>query len=113
MSSYFWGSGMTQLIGGWMSDIYGGDNILFFTSSAWITIVFLTPTLIRQSYQISLSSTTAYLLVRFVMGLLQGAFPGAMASLLAKKLETNYKSSTNGIINSGACLGYVWHCTVV
>ena len=39
------------------------------------------------------------------MGLFQGSFSGAMASLLGKKLETAHKSSTNGFINSGACIG--------
>lgn len=98
---------MAQLLGGWTSDIYGGDNVLFFTCTTWITVVFFTPFIIRNSNHFYLSSSTAYLLLRFLMGLCHGAFPGAMASLLGRKLETERKSSTNGIINSGAGIGCV------
>lgn len=86
-----------------MADFYGGDNVLFWTCSSWITLTFATPLLIRSSNFVSTS--TMYLFLRFLLGLFQGAFPGAMASLLGKKLETSHKSSTNGIINSGACIG--------
>lgn len=88
-----------------MSDVYGGDNVLFVSCTGWISIVCFTPFLIRWSGHIFMASSTVYLILRFMVGLCQGAFPGAMASLLGKKLETEQKSSTNGIINSGACLG--------
>ena len=94
---------MSQLLGGWMSDIYGGDKVLFWTCTSWITITFSTPLVIRSLNFVSTSTT--YLLMRFLMGLFQGSFSGAMASLLGKKLETAHKSSTNGFINSGACIG--------
>ncbi len=104
LSAYFWGAGMSQLLGGWLSDIYGGDNVLFWTCASWITITFSTPFVIRSS-SLLVSASTMYLFLRFLLGLFQGAFPGAMASLLGKKLETAHKSSTNGMINSGACIG--------
>ena len=105
LSAYFWGSGMSQLLGGWLGDIYGGDNVLFWTCSSWVVITISTPFVIRFSNIVSTSSM--YLFLRFLMGLFQGAFPGAMASLLGRKLEVAHKSSTNGIINSGACIGSV------
>ncbi|CAB3993200.1 Solute carrier family 17 member 9 [Paramuricea clavata] len=105
LSAYFWGAGMSHFLGGWMGDIYGGDNVLFWTNASWIMITLSTPFVIRSSHFVSTS--TMYLFLRFLMGLFQGAFPGAMASLLGKKLETAHKSSTNGIINSGACIGSV------
>lgn len=86
-----------------MGDIYGGDNVLFWSCTSWITMTFATPFVIRSSNVVS--SSTMYVFLRFLLGLFQGAFPGAMASLLGKKLETSHKSSTNGIINSGACIG--------
>ena len=86
-----------------MSDIYGGDRVLFWTCTSWTAITFLTPLVIRSLT--FLSTSTTYLIMRFLMGLYQGSFPGAMASLLGKKLERAHKSSTNGIINSGACIG--------
>ncbi|XP_028408608.1 solute carrier family 17 member 9-like [Dendronephthya gigantea] len=106
LSTFFWGAAMSHFPSGWLSDIYGGDNVLFWTCTSWITVTFVTPFVLRSPYLL-VSSSTMYLFLRFFMGFFQGAFSGSMASLLGKKLETSHKSSTNGIINSGACIGSV------
>ena len=96
---------MSQIVGGWLSDIWGGEHILFWSCLSWILLTLSTPLMIQTGKIIS--SATIYMLIRFFMGFFQGCFSGAMASLLGKHLETMHKSSTNGFINSGACIGLV------
>lgn len=63
---------MTQVLGGWLSDTYGGQNVLVYSCFGWALLTSITPIVINPEYGIYLSPTTALLVLRFAFGGLQG-----------------------------------------
>src|SRR5882672_7600947 len=43
LSSFFWGYLVSQLIGGWMADRFGGKKVLAFGVTAWSLATLVTP----------------------------------------------------------------------
>ncbi|XP_025028224.1 solute carrier family 17 member 9 isoform X1 [Python bivittatus] len=101
LSSFFWGYCLTQVIGGHLSDRIGGEKVLLLSASAWGTITAITPLLI------SLGSAHLLLMTftRFLMGLLQGVYFPALASLLSQKVQEKERALTYSTVGTGSQFG--------
>ena len=73
LSIFFWGYSLTQVIGGWLSDNYGSQNVLLYSGFGWAMLTFITPIIVNPQYTI-FSPTSSLLLLRFLFGALQGMF---------------------------------------
>ncbi|XP_060088921.1 voltage-gated purine nucleotide uniporter SLC17A9 [Heteronotia binoei] len=98
LSSFFWGYCLTQVIGGHLSDRIGGEKVLLLSASAWGSITALTPLLIY------LGSAHLVLITisRFLIGLLQGVFFPALASLFSQKVRESERAFTCSTVGTGS-----------
>lgn len=100
LSSFYWGYFLTQVLGGWMSDRYGGEHILCLAGIVWSLVDVATP-------YIAYASTLLVIVARFVVGLSQGVHYPALLSLLTHRIHAKERSFYYGLINTGASLGTV------
>lgn len=73
LSCFFWGYVCVQAAGGYMADLYGGENILASTVLLWSMITLLTPTIVQFAYYAGYP-ISLIVLSRIVLGLAQGKF---------------------------------------
>ncbi|KAF8061950.1 AMY1.2 [Scenedesmus sp. PABB004] len=103
LSAFFAGYGLTQVLGGTLSDKYGGGAVLAAGLGVWSLATALTP--------LAASAGTVPLLgARTLLGMAQGvAFP-AMHALLARHVPGKVRSGAIGIImalaHCGTALGF-------
>nr|XP_020660269.1 solute carrier family 17 member 9 [Pogona vitticeps] len=101
LSSFFWGYCLTQIVGGHLSDRIGGEKVLLLSASAWGSISALTPLLIYVgSAHLALMTFS-----RFLMGLLQGVYFPALASLFSRKVRENERAFTYSTVGTGSQFG--------
>ncbi|XP_077688611.1 voltage-gated purine nucleotide uniporter SLC17A9 [Eretmochelys imbricata] len=101
LSSFFWGYCLTQIIGGYLSDQIGGEKVLLLSASAWGFITAITPllTYISSAHLIFMT------LARFLMGLLQGVYFPALASLFSQKVRESERAFTCSTVGTGSQFG--------
>jgi ACS family sodium-dependent inorganic phosphate cotransporter len=98
LSAFFAGYGATQVLGGQLSDKYGGSAVLAAGLAVWSLATALTPAAAS-------AGTLAVLAARFMLGVGQGvAFP-AIHALLAKRVPGKARSGAIGIIMACAHCG--------
>eukprot|EP00775_Hariotina_reticulata_P005431 gene5431-5664_t len=98
LSAFFAGYGATQVLGGQLSDKYGGSAVLAAGLAVWSLATALTPAAAS-------AGTFAVLAARFLLGVGQGvAFP-AIHALLAKRVPSKARSGAIGIIMACAHCG--------
>ncbi|XP_061487013.1 voltage-gated purine nucleotide uniporter SLC17A9 [Rhineura floridana] len=101
LSSFFWGYCLTQIIGGHLSDRIGGEKVILLSASAWGSITAITPLLIYVgSAHLALMTFS-----RFLMGLLQGVYFPALASLLSQKVRESERAFTYSTVGTGSQFG--------
>lgn len=71
MSSFFWGYMPAQVIGGFLSDKYGGEVILGFAGVLWALLTLAVPFIISLPV-LFMTPTTIMLAARMCTGLSQG-----------------------------------------
>nr|XP_023970691.1 solute carrier family 17 member 9 [Chrysemys picta bellii] len=101
LSSFFWGYCLTQIIGGHLSDRIGGEKVLLLSASAWGFITAITPLLTYISSAHLIFMTIA----RFLMGLLQGVYFPALASLFSQKVRESERAFTCSTVGTGSQFG--------
>uniref|UniRef100_A0A2D4MD48 Voltage-gated purine nucleotide uniporter SLC17A9 n=1 Tax=Micrurus spixii TaxID=129469 RepID=A0A2D4MD48_9SAUR len=101
LSSFFWGYCLTQIVGGHLSDRIGGEKVLLLSASAWGSITAITPLLISSSS----AHLTLMTFTRFLMGLLQGVYFPALASLLSQKVQESERALTYSTVGTGSQFG--------
>ncbi|KAG9291990.1 hypothetical protein G9A89_017889 [Geosiphon pyriformis] len=100
LSAFFLGYFTTQVIGGVLSDKYGGKMVLGTAAACWSTFTFLTPFAARQSLSI-------LLICRVLLGVGEGvAFP-SVHSLIASWAPLEERSRMVTIASSSSYLGSV------
>ncbi|XP_035666035.1 solute carrier family 17 member 9-like isoform X2 [Branchiostoma floridae] len=103
LSVFFWGYASTQVLGGYLSDRFGGEVISMVAAVGWSTITLLYPQLL---YLFSSHDTCIrfVILCRILHGACQGvAFP-AESSLVAQNVKTD-RTATYTIMHSGIKFG--------
>ena len=100
-SSFYFGYIFTMILGGYLSDKYGGKYVLGFGVLAWSLFTFLTPIFAYQGF-------FAIFLIRVLLGLGEGvAFP-SIHSLYARWIPFTERTRVIAITNSGISAGTVF-----
>jgi len=99
LSAFFWGYVVSQLLGGWMADRFGGKRILAFGVATWSLATFLTPP--------ASTSFTMLLLVRALLGVGEGVNFPAIHSLAARWTRASERARALALNLSGIHLGSV------
>lgn len=100
LSAFFWGYLCTQLVGGWMSDRFGGRRVLGAGVAIWSLATLLTP----QAAAISFAVLFA---IRVVLGLGEGVNFPAIHSLTARWMLVSERARSLSLNFSGMYLGTV------
>ncbi|MGC1678019.1 MAG: ACS family MFS transporter [Candidatus Binataceae bacterium] len=100
LSAFFWGYFCTQLVGGWMSDRFGGRRVLGAGVAIWSLATLLTP----QAAAISFAVLFA---IRVVLGLGEGVNFPAIHSLTARWMLVSERARSLSLNFSGMYLGTV------
>jgi len=99
LSAFFWGYVLSQLLGGWMADRFGGKQVLAFGVATWSIATLLTPA--------ASTSFTLLLLVRALLGVGEGVNFPAIHSLAARWTRTSERARALALNLSGIHLGTV------
>lgn len=99
LSAFFWGYLVSQLLGGWMADRFGGKRILAFGVVTWSLATILTPP--------ASTSFPMLLLARVMLGLGEGVNFPAIHSLAARWTRTSERARALALNLSGIHLGSV------
>lgn len=99
LSAFFWGYLVSQLLGGWVADRFGGKHVLAFGVAVWSLATFLTP---------PASASFAMLLsVRVMLGVGEGVNFPSIHSLAARWTRVSERARTLALNLSGIHLGSV------
>lgn len=106
LSAFFWGYTLTQVLGGYFSDKYGGEEVILLSAIGWSLITFWMPNIISLSSSLGVDYAIAFIVfIRIVNGALQGLHFPAMSSLTSRNLCTNERTSFFSILTSGSAIG--------
>src|SRR5215813_6532886 len=100
LSAFFWGYIWTQLLGGWLSDRFGGKRVLAAGVAIWSLATFLTPAAARISF-------VALCAMRVLLGFGEGVNFPAIYSLIARWMPVRERGRAISINASGMHLGTV------
>src|SRR5271165_5927351 len=99
LSSFFWGYLLSQLVGGWVADRYGGKRVLAFGVATWSIATILTPP--------ATASLGLLLAVRAALGIGEGVNFPAIHSLAAKWTKGSERARAVALNFTGIHLGTV------
>ncbi|XP_058793650.1 sialin-like [Phymastichus coffea] len=102
LSSFYWGYIFTNLLGGIISQKFGGKHTLGLSILFTSLFTLITPTSIYWG------SSTALIVLRLVMGLGEGTAYPALNDLLAHWIPENERSKAGSMVFSGAPLGTIF-----
>lgn len=105
LSSFFWGYCLTQIIGGYLSDKWGGQRIIFLSSIAWAIITIAMPNLIELSSFFPRYSLSIIVLFRVINGAMQGVYFPAMISITSQNLSESERGNFFSLLTSGSAFG--------
>uniref|UniRef100_A0A336LJN3 CSON009530 protein n=1 Tax=Culicoides sonorensis TaxID=179676 RepID=A0A336LJN3_CULSO len=106
LSSFFWGYTLTQVVGGYFSDKYGGEEVILLSAIGWSLITFWMPNIISLSSSLGTDYAIAFIvLIRIINGALQGLHFPAMSSLTSQNLCVTERTSFFSILTSGSAIG--------
>lgn len=105
LSSFFWGYTLTQVLGGYFSDKYGGQRIIYSAALLWTAITFLMPDLMALPAKNSTWTIGFVVVVRILNGAAQGVHFPAMMSVVSQNLSTSERTSFFSLLTSGGAIG--------
>lgn len=84
LSSFFWGYTLTQVMGGYFSDRFGGQRVILLAAIGWSLITFLMPTIIWSAASFKSYAIPIIVTIRILNGALQGVHFPSMISLTSQ-----------------------------
>ena len=106
LSSFFWGYTLTQVLGGYFSDKYGGQRVIYSAALVWAVITFLMPELIALPGSVSATWTISFVVVvRIINGAAQGVHFPSMMSVVSQNLNATERTSFFSLLTSGGAIG--------
>lgn len=105
LSSFFWGYTITQVAGGYLSDKYGGERVIFIASIFWSVITIAMPNIIELSSYFSSFSIFFIVAVRIIHGFSQGFHFASMISVTSQNLNINERTNFFSLLTSGSAFG--------
>ncbi|XP_063701104.1 voltage-gated purine nucleotide uniporter SLC17A9 isoform X2 [Culicoides brevitarsis] len=106
LSAFFWGYTLTQVLGGYFSDKYGGEEVILLSAIGWSLITFWMPNIISLSNAFGVDYAIGFIvIIRILNGALQGLHFPAMSSLTSRNLSPSERTSFFSILTSGSAIG--------
>jgi len=108
-SAFFWGYVMTQILGGWAADRYGGKPVLGAGVLVWSLMTFLTPAAAN-------AGLLPLLAARALLGVGEGVAMPAMNQLVSSWVPEKERSRSLSLIYSGMYAGSalgLWLCPLL
>lgn len=105
LSSFFWGYCLSQIYGGYLSDKYGGQRIIFVSSICWSIITMAMPTLIDLTAVFPSLSLPFIVFVRIVNGAAQGVYFPSMMSVTSQNLSDAERGNFFSLLTTGSAFG--------
>ncbi|EDO46529.1 predicted protein [Nematostella vectensis] len=102
LSSFFWGYLITQIPGGFLSDVYGAERLLLWAVTGCSLSTLVIPLVASQKVT---SPITLVLISRLALGVFQGIYYPSLYSLLAKSLPISERSSCSAFALAGGPVG--------
>ncbi|XP_065180863.1 voltage-gated purine nucleotide uniporter SLC17A9-like [Sycon ciliatum] len=106
LSSFFWGYLATQVLGGWLSDRYGGQHVLWMSAIVWSLLTGMLPMFVTHS-------GVPVIFLRIVTGAFQGVHYPAMSSLLTAHVREQERTFYFGVVCAGSHIGTVFSGSIV
>lgn len=104
MSAFFWGYMPAQIVGGFLSDKYGGEVILGSAAVVWSLLTLLVPFLPVSSV-FFISPTMIMLAARMCTGLSQGLHYPSLTNIIAKRIPVKDRTFLTSTIFAGGPVG--------
>lgn len=98
LSCFFWGYALTQVLGGYLGDRYGGAKVMLGAGIGWSLLTFYTPEFTR-------TNIWALLLSRILLGAFQGLHFPAMSSVIVKYLRQQDRTFFTSVVAAGPSCG--------
>jgi ACS family sodium-dependent inorganic phosphate cotransporter-like MFS transporter 9 len=105
LSSFFWGYTITQVAGGYLSDKYGGERVIFIASVFWSIITIAMPNIIELSTYFTSISFAFIVAIRVIHGATQGFHFASMISVTSQNLNMSERTTFFSLLTSGAAVG--------
>lgn len=105
LSSFFWGYTLTQVLGGYFSDQYGGQRVIYWAALVWSSITLLMPDLMAFPASSATWTITFAVVVRIINGAAQGVHFPAMMSVVSQNLNATERTSFFSLLTSGGAVG--------
>lgn len=105
LSSFFWGYTITQVAGGYLSDRYGGERVIFIASLFWSIITIAMPNIIELSSYFTSISFAFIVAVRVIHGATQGFHFASMISVTSQNLNVDERTNFFSLLTAGASVG--------
>lgn len=105
LSSFFWGYCLSQIYGGYLSDKFGGQRIIFVSSIFWSIITIAMPNLIQITSNFPSLSLPFIVLVRIMNGAMQGVYFPAMISITSQNLSDSERGNFFSLLTMGSAFG--------
>lgn len=105
LSSFFWGYTLTQVLGGYFSDKFGGQRVIFLAAIGWSLITFWMPNIIYLAPKAKTYAISFVVTIRIINGAFQGVHFPSMISVTSQNLSSNERSSFFGLLTSGSAMG--------
>lgn len=104
MSAFFWGYMPAQIIGGYLSDKYGGEVILGIAAIFWSLLTLAVP-FITVSPILFFSPTMIIFAARMCTGLSQGLHYPSLTNIIAKRIPIKDRTFLTSTIFAGGPVG--------
>lgn len=105
LSSFFWGYTLTQVLGGYLSDKFGGERVIFLAAIGWSLITFAMPSIILIAPSVWNLSIPFIVVVRIINGACQGVHFPSMISVTSQNLSANERTSFFSMLTAGSAVG--------
>lgn len=104
-SSFFWGYALTQIIGGWVADKYGGKLVLLTAVGGWSFFTFIVPFSVERGLAV-------FIVTRMLLGAAEGVGFPAVHSMLGKWIPSNERSRSVSLVTAFSYLGAIFSSIV-
>ncbi|XP_070555730.1 voltage-gated purine nucleotide uniporter SLC17A9-like [Ptychodera flava] len=106
LSSFYWGYITTQILSGFLSDRYGGDQVITITAIVWGPLTIIYP-FCAYVFEDKSSQLTFLVINRVIFGIVTGFHYPALSSISASKVEKENRSFFYTAIGSGTVAGNI------
>lgn len=105
LSSFFWGYCLSQIYGGYLSDKYGGQRVIFVSSIFWSIITIAMPNLIDLTSNFPTFALPFIVVVRIINGATQGVYFPALSSITSQNLSETERGNFFSMLTTGSAFG--------